>query len=285
MKFVRILLTTIAASIVAGCSQGIFWAVNAPVSFDNIKITRDVDFSNGLSLDIYSPKSTEKSLTPVLIFFYGGRWTEGSKEQYAFIAEPFIRRGYTVVIPDYRKYPEVKHPSFVEDAASAISWTIDHIARYGGNPEKIYVSGHSSGAHIAALAITNPIYLNIHGKDRSAIKAFAGLAGPYNFIPEEADLKDMFGPPEKYPTMQVSTYIDGNQPPMLLLWGEKDTLVGKFNTDKVKEAAFSRGGCVKTTIYPDIDHVWIIGALSWAGKDKAPILDEMDRFFKNPECA
>ena len=121
-----------------------------------------------------------------------------------------------------------------------------------------------AGAHIGALLTANPAYLAHEGKDRNAvIRGFAGLAGPYAFTPDEPDLIDIFGPPERYPAMQVTTFIDGTQPPMLLLYGDADTTVRRYNLDRLEAKIQEKGGAVNNIIYPGTDHLRIVGALGW----------------------
>ncbi|MBI5673070.1 MAG: alpha/beta hydrolase, partial [Nitrospirae bacterium] len=135
-------------------------------------------------LDIYVPANPKDKQLDVLVFFYGGRWTYGAKEDYRFVAATFVNKGFIVVIPDYRKYPQVRFPIFVEDGAKALAWVSNHIGEWHGNPARIHVVGHSAGAHIGALLAADPHYLADEGKDRSlAIHDFAGLAGPYAFTP------------------------------------------------------------------------------------------------------
>ncbi len=231
-------------------------------------------------LDIYIPPERGARRLPVVVFFYGGRWTSGSKESYRFAGDAFAKRGYIAVIPDYSKYPRVHFPAFVEDGAKALAWVSDRIADHGGNPDRIFVAGHSAGAHIAALLAANPAYLAREGKNRSAVlHGFAGLAGPYAFTPDEPDLEDIFGPPERYPAMQVTTFIDGMQPPMLLLYGDADTAVRRFNLDRLEVRIREKGGVVKSVVYPGVGHLWILAALSWVNFRGPPVLDDMLTFF------
>jgi acetyl esterase/lipase len=282
VKTLRALFACAALLLTTACTQIGITAANLPTHFDgNIKKTPDIAFSAtpALALDIYSPANATQPL-PVIVFFYGGRWTIGERAQYAFAGHALAQRGYVVVIPDYRKYPDVKFPAFVQDAASAVAWTHDNIAIYGGDASRLYVTGHSSGAHLGSLVATDPRYLTAHDMSRDIIRGFAGLAGPYAFIPEEPDLKDIFGPPENYPEVQAITFVDGRQPPMLLLWGAEDTAVGQFNMDNLAARIREKGGRYETKIYPGINHAWIVGALSWMGKNKAHVADDMDEFFK-----
>jgi dienelactone hydrolase len=89
----------------------------------------------------------------------------------------------------------------------------------------------------------------------------------------------MFGPPERYPAMQVTTFIDGNQPPMLLLYGDADTAVRRYNLDRLESRIREKGGVVKSIIYPGVDHTWIVGALSWINFRGPPVIGDITAFF------
>ncbi len=256
--------------------------LNLVPAFSQTEIVRDATYgpASWQQLDIYMPSGRGAQSLPVVVFFYGGRWTTGSKENYRFAGDGFAKRGYIAVIPDYSKYPRVRFPAFVEDGAKALAWVFDHIAEYGGNPDRIFVAGHSAGAHIGALLAANPAFLAHEGKDRSAVvRGFAGLAGPYAFTPDEPDLEDIFGPPERYPAMQVTTFIDGTQPPMLLLYGDADTAVRRYNLDRLETRIREKGGVVKSIVYPGVGHLWILAALSWLNFRGPPVLDDTLAFF------
>ncbi len=259
-----------------------FGVVNLAPAFSRTSILRDLSYDTGpwQKLDIYVPSEAKKRNLPVVIFFYGGRWTTGSKDSYRFVGDAFARSEYIAVIPDYSKYPQVRFPAFVEDGAKALAWVYDHIAEYGGAPDRIFIAGHSAGAHIGALLAIDPSYLARLGKDRNTVvRGFAGLAGPYAFTPNEPDLEDMFGPPERYPAMQATTFIDGNQPPMLLLYGAADTVVKRYNLDRLESRIRKKGGMGKSIVYSGVDHIWILGALSWLNFRGPPVLDDMLEFF------
>ena len=275
MKALRAILLFICIIMMAGCTSLKFALVNLPSAFTDVKIEKDIAYGPGSrqKLDIYTPKhATEK--TPIIVFFYGGRWSSGSKDQYRFIGLRFAEYGYKVIIPDYSLYPEVKFPKFVSDGARAIAWTSDNVKG------PIYVLGHSAGAHIGSLIAANPVYLSEFKKNRSLIRAFAGLAGPYDFIPEDNDLKDMFGPPQEYWRMQTTSFIDGSQPPMLLLHGRKDQHVIVRNLERLRDKIKEKGGIVETKIYPDLDHIQIIGALSWIWHDRSTVGTDIISFFR-----
>jgi acetyl esterase/lipase len=177
----------------------------------------------------------------------------------------------------------VRFPAFVEDGARALAWVGDHIAEYGGRPDRIHLAGHSSGAHVAALLTVDPHYLAAEGKDaRALIKSFAGLGGPYAFTPTDKDLIDMFGPPSRYPHMQATTFITGREPPMLLLYGEQDSQVKPANHERLAERIRTTGGRVQVITYPELGHVGPIGTFSGVGPPSS-LLEDMVAFFRGIE--
>lgn len=280
----RLFTIGLTSLLLAACADvGVFMA-NLPSQFGHGKLSENVSYGTekNQALDIYQPKGKADKPRDVVVFFYGGSWQTGSKSDYRFVARAFVEKGYVVVIPDYRKYPDIKFPVFVQDGAKALAWVSDNIQTYGGDQNRIHLMGHSAGAHIAALLATDASYLAAENKKlRETIHDFTGLAGPYEFTPEEEDLKAIFGPPANYPNMQPAKFVDGNQPPMLLLYGGKDDIVGRFNLDRMVANIEKQGGCVESKIYPSLDHVWIVGALSWLGEGKAPVLADIDTFLKN----
>lgn len=281
-RYEVMLLTALLST--AACTQTAFFVANLPTHFNETLIVHDRAYGPdpAQKLDIYAPSHARETSLDVIVFFYGGRWTYGAKEDYRFVGMTFADKGFLVVIPDYRKYPQVRFPAFVEDAAHALNWIHQHIEEAHGNPIRIHVVGHSAGAHIGALLAADPHYLADHGKDRSlVIRDFAGLAGPYAFTPDEPDLEEMFGPPENYPNMQVTTFIDGTQPPMLLLHGNRDRAVKYTNVEKLEQRIMERGGCVRSHLYHGANHKDLIGALSWLNPRHLPVVDDITKFFES----
>lgn len=272
------LLSAFMIFLTAGCA----WAGAKTANlFNNAPVIGNIAYGilPHQKLDIYLPEQTQDGRFPVIVFYHGGRWTYGTKDEHAFVAETLTHYGFVVVIPDYAKYPQVRFPVFVEDSAKALGWVHRNIEKYHGNPERLYISGHSAGAHIAALLAADPRYLKAEGAAPDIIKGFAGLAGPYQFTPDEPDLQAIFGPPENYPQMQVPNFIDGDEPPMLLLQGLDDDVVNRSNIDRLEAKIREKGGTVESKFYPGVDHLWIVGALSWLGKGKVPVAQDMIEFF------
>jgi dipeptidyl aminopeptidase/acylaminoacyl peptidase len=269
----------------AACADSKLALVNFPAHFDGAEVKHDIAYgaTPEQKLDIYIPTHDPAQKLDVVVFIHGGRWTNGDKSDYKFLGTTLADRGYITVITDFRQYPQVKFPVFVQDNARALVWVSNHIAAYGGDPSRIHLTGHSSGAHIAALLTADKSYLRREGRG-PIIYDFIGLAGPYAFTPDEPDLQDMFGPPKNYPAMQAPTFITGKQPPMLLLYGDADTDVKIYNLQKLRDKILSKHGCVKTIIYPGIDHIDLISALSWVGPHSAPVMQDMVDFMRAPVC-
>ena len=261
----------------AGCSL-----LNLPAAIQGGYSVHEASYGTGPldKLDIYIPRVSRKDKHDVIVFYDGGRWRYGKKENSRFVGAALARRGYVTVIPEFRKYPEVHFPVFVEDGARALAWVDEHIAEYAGRPDRIHLAGHSSGAHMAALLTVDTHYLAAEGKDaRVIIKDFAALAGPYAFTPADKDLVEIFGPPDRYPQMQATTFVKGKEPPMLLLYGVEDKTVLSYNHERLAQRIREKGGHVEVITYPELGHIGMIGTFSGFGPHSS-VVDDMTTFFK-----
>jgi dipeptidyl aminopeptidase/acylaminoacyl peptidase len=210
-------------------------------------------------LDIYVPNSVHNA--PVITFFYGGGWYQGKKEEYQFVADTLTKNGFIVVIPDYAKYPQQKYPAFEYDAALATLWIKENIQNYNGNVKNVHLMGHSAGGHIGAMMLADKSYLKTHGLTPNFYRSFVGLSAPYHFTPSEEKYKNIFSDLKSYESMQASHYIDGTESPMLLVYGTKDSVVGKINIEHFSKAILHNNGDYKI-LYYDIDHTSTISAFT-----------------------
>ncbi len=237
------------------------WIVNKAASWTaNYSKTSNLQYGDQdwQALDIYQDDVNGDTSKGVIIFLYGGGWTSGDKSDYEFIAQAFVARGYLVVVPNYVLYPKGKFPQFIDDTAQAVAWTFENIQRYDGNPDKIFLVGHSAGAYNAAMVATNDRYLEKIGHSTNIIKGVAGIAGPYNFTPKAQEYVNIFGE-ENFATMQVRHHVTGNEPPMLLLHSEGDDTVGLFNQETMLNALQANQTKVQSKIYSkDLSHVRIL---------------------------
>jgi len=253
---------------------------NGLASKDHFILHKDIAYGAGKrqNLDIYTPKNIS-SPAPVIVFFYGGGWNKGEKFEYLFVADTLVDKGYTVVIPNYTLFPDAQFPTFVEDGAKAVKWVRDNIETYNGDPNRIAIMGHSAGAHIGGLLITDKHYLKEAGAKASDIKAFVGLAGPYGFTPKKKRYKRIFGQLDNYKVIQSNHFADGSESPTLLMHGADDGLVDKKNMEVLAKAINSKGGNARTKLYEGKDHVDMVAAFSVPKRDDL-MVNDIDTFLK-----
>jgi acetyl esterase/lipase len=178
---------------------------------------------------------------------------------YRFIGAALTARGYVVVVPDYRLYPEVRFPDFLADGAQAVRWVRENIATSAGDAGRLFVMGHSAGAYIAAMLALDGQWLAAVGLDANRdLAGLIGLSGPYDFLPIRApDLQIIFGGDNR-PETQPIAFAAGRKPPALLLTGGADRTVGAGNSQRLA-AALRRGGNDATDIlYPRLGHMTIM---------------------------
>lgn len=227
-------------------------------------------------LDLYRPRG--KAIAPMVIFFYGGRWEGGTRRDFRFVADAFAGRGYAVAIPDYRVYPQVTFPAFVEDGAKAVRYALDHAAEFGGDPDRLILAGHSSGAHTAAMLALDPHYLRDAGVDPARVRALVGISGPYDFLPFDPDIQLVMGPEAGWPDTQPINHVRPDAPPMLLLQGGADDVVNPRNAQSLEEKERAVGGAVTRRLYPRLDHYRTLLALAAPLRFLDPVLDDVTRW-------
>ena len=220
--------------------------------------TADIPYAEGArgKLDVYVPRAAHAG-APMVVFVYGGSWDSGEKAVYRFVGAALASRGVVVAIPDYRVYPEVRWPAFLDDNAMAVRWAKDHAADYGADPGKLFLMGHSAGAYDVAMLGLDRRWLGAVGLDpRRDVRGVIGLSGPYDFLPlVKPELKTIFGPEDRLPDTQPINHVDGQAPPFLMVAGEADTTVYPRNTVHLAKAITARGGQAETVFYPGIKHV------------------------------
>ena len=233
-------------------------------------------------LDIYTPEKGAAS-APVVVFFMGGNWVKGEREDFAFVGRALASRGYVVVIPDYRLYPEVKYPDFLDDSAQAVAWTAREIASFGGDPKRLYVMGHSAGAYNAAMVALQPGYLAKHGMKASGLRGWIGMAGPYDFMPiENTTTRPVFHFPDTPTDSQPIVHVSKDSPRTLLIAANKDDLVNPVrNTGGLANKLRANNVFVKEIYYDRVNHVTLVGSLAAPLRAMAPTLDDIDAFIKS----
>ena len=248
--------------------------------------TLDIPYGDGprRQLDVYRPASLAAGAkAPVVVFVYGGSWREGDKADYRFVADALTARGIVAVIADYRVFPEVSYPDFVDDTAAAVAWTFREVARYDGDPDRIFVTGHSAGAYNAAMVAFDPRWLKPYGLDPKQLRGFVGLAGPYNFLPiVDEGVKEVFHWPSTPPDSQPINHVTGASIPSLLIAANRDTIVfPKQNTEPMAARLKAAGADVTVDLHDRVNHVTLVGAMARPLRFLAPVEREFTEFVLN----
>ena len=274
----RGLLAGAGGLLLAGCSPAALLNVLAPDRLTAEGIPFGTEPRQ--RLDIYRP--TGAGPFPVMVFLYGGAWDSGDRSTYRFVGDAFAAHGVLTVIPDYRLWPEVHYPVFLQDCALALAWTCANIAGYGGRSSAPALIGHSAGAYNAAMLALDPSLLGAVGRSpRRDLSRVVGLAGPYDFLPLHSDeLRAVFGPGPAGPCTQPITNVDGCNPPMLLAAGTADGTVMPANTIRLAARIRARNGPVEERLYPGVDHLEIVGAIGRPLQSLAPTLHDCLAFLR-----
>jgi acetyl esterase/lipase len=231
-------------------------------------------------LDIYMPQGLIAP-APTVLFFYGGGWQSGNRADYLAFGQAFASAGIVAVVADYRLYPQVKYPGFVEDGAAALAFIHAHAGQYGGDPNSIFLAGHSAGAYIAVMLASEPQFIAAKGGSLDWIRGVIGIAGPYNFLPmSDPTYVDMFHGTNNTDCMPVY-HVDGPRPPMLLVSGSDDDTVGLSNTNDMSERLKNFGNDIRVLIYKDVGHVGVILSLVRGFRGIAPLRQDMLEFIRS----
>ena len=245
---------------------------------DVAKVANGVGFDNkGNQLDIWSsgaPAGKSAAPRPVLVFFYGGGWANGTRTEYSYAARPFVEAGYIVVLPDYRKVPQVRFPGFVQDSAAAVKWVQNNIAKYGGDPNRVSVAGHSAGAYNALMLALDPQWLG--DKPVTSAISLAGAADFYPFTSKRAiDAMSEYAIPE---ATQPISFVSAAAPPILLIHGSADTVVRIRNSNSLYAKQKAAGGDIKLVALQGASHNDLVLALGTLFRQRHPVVAESVKF-------
>ena len=283
----RTLLAGLLASVVLPTASAhavsIMDPFNLPAAMDGgtAKVVTDAAYGSGPrhKLDVYAPTEIG-ALAPVVFFIYGGGWSRGEKYEYQFVGQALASRGFVVVIADYRLYPEVAYPDFLYDNAAALSWVQDNIATYGGDPNRLFLAGHSAGAYNAVMLGLDSSFLREFGVTM-AIHGVAALSGPFDFYPfEYGEVRDVFGKAPNPEGTQPISLVTSEAPPMYLATGTTDPIVRMQNTERFAQKLKDSGVWVTTRYYEGFGHMEPVLAIGAMWRWRMPVLEDMVAFFQ-----
>ena len=197
----------------------------------NVSKHKHISYFDEISLDnpqlnIYTNKESQ-SKSPVLVFVHGGNWKSGDKKQYGFLGRNFARKGIVTVIPNYTLSPKADYDSMTFEIAQVIQWVKKNISTYGGDSTQIFLTGHSAGGHLIALATLNPKYGIAKGTVAGLILNDAAGLDMETYLknnpPTEKNdyLTTWTADPKEWKKASPINYLDENSPRMLLYLGTK----------------------------------------------------------------
>ncbi len=267
------------AELLAACSPATLLDLVVPRS--GYQVRRDLPYGDDprQKLDLYLPDGL-KGPAPVILFFYGGSWQNGSKSLYRAFGQVFASQGIVTAIADYRLYPQVRYPAFVEDGAQALAWLRGHGASYGADPARLFLAGHSAGAYIAVMLAADPAWLRAAGAEPASVRGVIGIAGPYDFLPlQDKVLITIFGGAARRETQPLH-HVDGPRPPMLLATGTQDSTVSPSNTTRLAARLRGFGNSVEEKHYPGLGHIGILLSLAPGFRSRATLYQDMLAFVR-----
>ena len=274
----RPMFAALGALLAGACSPAS--VLNAMAPRDGVREASGLAYGAGdrHGIDVYAPDGAEQA--PVVVFLYGGSWVGGDRGMYRFLGASLAAAGVVCMVPDYRVWPEVGFPGFVQDAAQAVAWARRNAAAHGGAADRLVLIGHSAGAHIATLLALDDDYLAAEGlRPATAVRGVVGLAGPYDFLPlRSPTLQAIFGPESGWAETQPVNHVAPGAPPMLLATGDADSMVLPLNTESLAARLRAVDNPVRTVTYPGLGHREIIGAFSSGLRFLAPVRRDVLRF-------
>ena len=280
--FLMLVTALVLLGAVAACSP--LQTINALTPSSTYTLTEGQAYGSDPRdrLDIYAPSGAAGN-APVVVFFYGGSWNMGSRTDYKFVGEALASRGIVAVIADYRLYPQVRYPAFLEDSAAAVAWTVKEVQRYGGDPKRLFVMGHSAGGYNAAMVALDPRWLAKSGQTPAILRGWIGLAGPYDFIPiKDENVRPVFFFPNTPAESQPINHVSAAAPATLLIASSKDRLVDPVrNTGGMAEKLRGAGVRVSEIYTEHTSHTSLVGSLARPLRGLAPTLDLIETFVKS----
>lgn len=234
-------------------------------------------------LDVYTPAAAPPpGGWPIVVFFYGGSWNTGARAEYRFVGAALASRGVLTLVADYRLYPEVRYPEFLNDSAQALTFGLTNAARLGANPKRLFVMGHSAGAYNAAMLALDPRWLAATGHHPHELAGWIGLAGPYDFFPtDNLDAQPVFFHPNYPAGAQPIEHTPPDAPRSFLAAPVNDALVSPVRSTQGLAARLQAVGVpVELKRYERASHTTLIGAFSPALRWIAPVHDDVIAFIQ-----
>ncbi len=270
-----------AAALLAGCSAS--RALDALVPEGSYRLEGGVAYGpeERQKLDIYLPLERATG-APLVVFFYGGSWTRGSRADYRFVGESLASAGIVTLVADYRLSPQVRWQGILADCAAATRWAFDNAQRLGADPRRVHVMGHSAGGYNAAMLALDGRWLGARGLAPRQLAGWIGIAGPYDFLPiGDRDTRVAFDWPDTPADSQPVNHVSREAPPALLIAAASDTVVSTQRSTVGLGDRLERAGVpVTVRVLDKLNHATVLAALAQPLKWLAPVREEVLAFLQ-----
>jgi acetyl esterase/lipase len=200
-------------------------------------------------LDLYLPK--EPRGFPTVVFVHGGGYQRGDRSVGHNLGVVLAHHGVAVASISYRLFPQVMHPGHITDVARAVAWVKSHIAESGGDPNRVFISGHSAGAHLAALLATDGSYLAGVGLKPADLAGVLSISGGYRINPIR---KPVFGDDAALAAASPFAHLTGGHPPFLLIYGGLEKPDRADVSRELRDGLRAQGAWATCVVIPDRDH-------------------------------
>ncbi len=244
---------------------GLVWRRRHPRRALGVRPAADVR----TALDVFAPVDDAPGGRPVIIYLHGGGWNSMRRPLFACSARQWVRLGLVAVVPDYTLYPRARYPQMADECAAAVAWALEHGAEYGGDPRRVYLFGHSAGAHLGGLVAYDPRWLARYGHAPRELAGFIGSNGVYDAVAEydlwvrrvpwsrgRGVLWQVLGASrDGLAAASPVRYVTPEAPPTLLLHGEIDRVVPVRIGLALRDALQAANVPVVWRCYPRLGHI------------------------------
>ena len=254
--------------------------------FAKVKRERDIAYTNQVNgsrnfLDIYHPEIAGKP-KDVIVFIHGGSWNSGKKDTYWWLGRHFANKGVVEVNINYSLAPDYQYSEMANDAAAAIKWVKVNISKYGGDPKRIFVMGHSAGGHLAALVNSDPQFFRDQGienpirgvilNDGFGLDMYEYLLQAVRNEQTASFLKTFSDDQENWKKGSPLTYFDNIKNPYLILVGERTYPAIKLQSRRLYNMLVANK---QPVVFKQIDkkkHVGMISQMFFGGNETYQII-------------
>jgi acetyl esterase/lipase len=210
---------------------------------DEVKLEDDY-INERCRLDLYYPTNREDY--PTIVWFHGGGLRAGNR----FVPQELKEQGFAVAAVNYRLFPKVKCPAYIEDAAASVAWVMKHIAEYGGSTEKVFVSGHSAGGYLTSMVGLDKRWLAKHGVDADDL---AGLIPYSGHTITHFTVREERGIPREQPIVDELAplyHVRADAPPIVFITGDREMeMLGRYEENAYMARMMKGAGHEATTLY------------------------------------